>query len=698
MQDQVTAAGKMLSLEERVSRIRSAFYALYDEYDIDSPWMVDVYEDHVIVATGSAEYARVTYTLGDDGVTFAPRAEWQPVEKEWAAKIANTLIYPGGAIKALGGGKLGGYLVVFTDEAHPDLEGEFFTKTTAFEFEDGHQVGVYYQHGLDATIKSRRVGRGALKLEDAGVWLDAQLDLRDDYERAIYSMAEQGKLGWSSGAVAHLVEREPVGKSVHIKRWIIGEASLTPTPAEPRTRALPLKSLIPVGDPTVENSPKSPAGGATPEAAPEAGQPAGAAAKRSPTTTASLQVNDIDTEDTMPENTAPETPVQNDAPDLKSLSATLNEVLDFIKGSPELKRAGYTTDDGGKADPSHKSMGDYLIAVMRGDDVRLRKVYGSNKTLPLYEGETKALNTQDGSAGGYTVPTDFSTSLLQISQESSPIVAAVRRIPVSAPAGEYPALDQYTAPTAGSGNTAMAGNMTSAIRAEGGSYTEDEPEFEMIRYRITDAASGMVKVTKELRADSIIGIESFLRQVIGVAVGSKLEYYILNGNGAGQPLGILNAPALISVTPDTNNLFAYADAVEMTSRFKVVGGKPMWLHHMGMITDIANFEVGTGGSVLVSNPTGAVSPYLLGYQRVMSEHLPQPDNSGCVVLADLGSYVLFEKGGLYIEFSEHANFSTGHDTWRFGMRCDGQPWQKNVITLADPQGSYTVSPFVKFDD
>lgn len=117
-----------------------------------------------------------------------------------------------------------------------------------------------------------------------------------------------------------------------------------------------------------------------------------------------------------------------------------------------------------------------------------------------------------------------------------------------------------------------------------------------------------------------------------------------------------------------------------------------------MITDIANFEVGTGGSVLVSNPTGAVSPYLLGYPRATSEHLPQPDNTGCVVLADLGAYVLFEKGGLYIEFSEHANFSTGHDTWRFGMRCDGQPWMKNVITLADPQGSYTVSPFVKFND
>ena len=59
-------------------------------------------------------------------------------------------------------------------------------------------------------------------------------------------MVEKGKLGFSSGTAAHLVEREqaPQGKGVHIKMWPLGlDGSLTPTPCDPHNRAVPLKSL-----------------------------------------------------------------------------------------------------------------------------------------------------------------------------------------------------------------------------------------------------------------------------------------------------------------------------------------------------------------------------------------------------------------------------------------------------------------------
>jgi hypothetical protein len=36
--------------------------------------------------------------------------------------------------------------------------------------------------------------------------------------------------------------------------------------------------------------------------------------------------------------------------------------------------------------------------------------------------------------------------------------------------------------------------------------------------------------------------------------------------------------------------------------------------------------------------------------------------------------------------------------WRFKKRLDGQPWLLNAITLADPQGSFTQSPFVYLND
>lgn len=155
------------------------------------------------------------------------------------------LIAFGGAIKALGDGKVGGYLVRFTGPDQPDLEGDFFTPDTDFDLEGKSALSVYYQHGQDATLKNRRIGRGKAAVDDVGLWIEAQLEMRDEYEKAIYEMVESGKVGWSSGAVAHLVQREKSASAWHIKSWPIGEASITPTPAAgpDMTKVLPLKSL-----------------------------------------------------------------------------------------------------------------------------------------------------------------------------------------------------------------------------------------------------------------------------------------------------------------------------------------------------------------------------------------------------------------------------------------------------------------------
>ena len=150
----------------------------------------------------------------------------------------------GDEIKALGNGRVGGYLVRFTDAKNVDLDGDYFDASTDFGIETGDRLPVYYNHGLDSTLKRRRIGRATVYIQDVGVWVDAQLDMRDEYEKAIYALIEKGKVGWSSGSLPHLVEREPQKNAHYIKAWPLGEASVTPTPAAgPKlTRVQPLKS------------------------------------------------------------------------------------------------------------------------------------------------------------------------------------------------------------------------------------------------------------------------------------------------------------------------------------------------------------------------------------------------------------------------------------------------------------------------
>ena len=156
------------------------------------------------------------------------------------------LINLGGEIKALGNGRIGGFGVLFTTADSPDLLGDFFDADTDFGLEAGNKKMVLYDHGMDPTLARRKLGYATLTKKEAGLWVEAQLSLRDEYEKALYEkLVKAGKAGWSSGSAGHLVSRVPSGKAMKITEWPIIEISITPTPAEPRTSVVALKSWQP---------------------------------------------------------------------------------------------------------------------------------------------------------------------------------------------------------------------------------------------------------------------------------------------------------------------------------------------------------------------------------------------------------------------------------------------------------------------
>ena len=140
-----------------------------------------------------------------------------------------------------GGLEVKGWAVRFTGPDDTDLEGDYFTSDT--DFGPSKEVGLYYHHGMDKQLGRKRIGTAELEKKDAGLWMQAQMKLREDYEKAIEDMIRRKKMGISSGAAGHLVERVKTDGGNLIKQWVIAEVSLTPTPAEPRN-VVSLKSLL----------------------------------------------------------------------------------------------------------------------------------------------------------------------------------------------------------------------------------------------------------------------------------------------------------------------------------------------------------------------------------------------------------------------------------------------------------------------
>src|ERR1700731_1666005 len=107
----------------------------------------------------------------------------------------DTMIIFGDEIKALGDGKVAGFLVTFGDRKHTDISKykDFFTNGTDYDADFSTEVksSVYYNHGLDKTIGKQKLGDGAkatLTMTPEGIWAEAQLNMANKYEAIIYKM------------------------------------------------------------------------------------------------------------------------------------------------------------------------------------------------------------------------------------------------------------------------------------------------------------------------------------------------------------------------------------------------------------------------------------------------------------------------------------------------------------------------------
>jgi HK97 family phage major capsid protein len=134
----------------------------------------------------------------------------------------------GGGVKAVGEYTIKGRGVVF---GGVDLTGDRFTRSTDFGTSRS-PVGmpVFYDHAL-GTLRGQIGTVKSWQPTDDGIDVEIELDRRNRYVADVMKLVKNGALGLSTGAVSHLVIRQ----EGELKRWTVGEISLTPTPAEPRT-------------------------------------------------------------------------------------------------------------------------------------------------------------------------------------------------------------------------------------------------------------------------------------------------------------------------------------------------------------------------------------------------------------------------------------------------------------------------------
>lgn len=565
-----------------------------------------------------------------------------------------TLIFYGDAVKALGEGRVGGYLVRYTSEQDPDLTGDFFSAQSDLGVEDGAKLPVYYEHGFDDKLKKRKIGTGTITVDEVGAWFEAQLKLRDDYEKAIYELAEAGKLGWSSGAAGHLVERASAGNANHILSWPIAEASLTPQPAEYRNTVLPVKSLF--DTPAIPQAEVSDTGRV-------ATDPGAQSTLPTPyKETETMEQTEKDEIKTLVADTLKAFLADTRKGDVQVLE---DETDRSLKGNPlgarEFFQAVKTAGITGNVSPRLQAHQDQAI-----------KATGSNEAIP--------------SQGGFLVTQDIGAGIQSNLWSVGSLLSRFTAIPVSGNGIVLNAVDE-TSRAAGS----RMGGIRGYWLEEGGTITASKPKFRQIALRLKKLAA-LCYATDEL-LDDAAALEGWLATNVPNELRFMAEDALINGTGLGQPLGIVASPALVQATRTDASEIDQDDLANMWKSRYLGANDYIWLINAECVAQLEKISL---GNVPLYMPPGGLSGNPLatikGRPVYETEYSAALGTLGDILLISPSHYALINKGGVQSASSIHVAFTTAETAFRFIYRVDGAPYWNSPVTPY--KGSYTVSPFV----
>jgi len=363
----------------------------------------------------------------------------------------------------------------------------------------------------------------------------------------------------------------------------------------------------------------------------------------------------------------------------KRETSLINKIKESIKS--ELKIPAQPRDEDKKI---FKSLGDFAQEVIVGK---------SSPRLNDYI-KSSGLNEAIGADGGFLIPQEYSTALLTAIAQAGVLAPKCQNF-ASNHNLSLPFVNRSTQATS------WTGGVTIYKPAEGVAKTTSVPQFGKCELKL-NKLTAVVYATDELLNDAPLALQTFLTTMVSTEMALTKDEDIINGSGAGEALGVVNAPATVTVDKVTAQAAAtieYDNVAEMWSRlYNPSRSKAVWLINQDCMTEISKLSiaVGTGGSgVMVMNAATNMPQSLFGAPIIWSPHCQTLGTSGDIILGDFSQYVTLTKAGMGMETatSIHLKFLEDETAFRFVVRFDGQPWWSSAVT--PKHGSNTVSPFIK---
>jgi HK97 family phage major capsid protein len=314
--------------------------------------------------------------------------------------------------------------------------------------------------------------------------------------------------------------------------------------------------------------------------------------------------------------------------------------------------------------------------------------------------EKKQMVESVGASGGFLVPTEYLAQLQAVTPEDAIVRPRASIIRMRRRSIDIPVLDQTATGT--SGQPGWFGGMIFYWAEEATEKTLTDADFKKVTLT-AHKLIGYTRASDELLDDAAISLSDFISGPLGFAGGVNWneDYAFLRGTGAGQPLGIINAGATITVNRQSvANPVQYADLVNMLENF-LPSARGVWVVNQSVMSNLLTMMDQAGGAAntgtyIWGSAADGVPNRLLGQPIIFTEKLPSVGNAGDVLLADFRYYLVGDRQATTVESTKFDKWAYDQTSWRVVHRVEGQPWLSTYLTYQDQ--TITVSPFVMLGD
>lgn len=210
-----------------------------------------------------------------------------------------------------------------------------------------------------------------------------------------------------------------------------------------------------------------------------------------------------------------------------------------------------------------------------------------------------------------------------------------------------------------------------------------------------------VDISNELREDGT-GFEAQLEKAMKTSLSLGMDYHFIQGNGVGQPLGILEDPAYIAVSKEDGqaaDTLNFSNVSKMFARMYPAGrSKAVWLANETVIPQLLSgltITVGTGGEVVSALKESNGTFTILGRPVVFTPNLPILGDAGDIVFADLSQYAIGMRRDMRIEKSNIPGWTKDLMSYRVLVRFDGMGTWNTYLT---PRNGDTLSWVVGLEE